>query len=672
MVSTLLDILPLLFWSGLWTAAGFLIATFVFRVPKRERTMIGLALGLVMQTWLGNLLAQILPPDPAFWAGAVLPLLFGLMAAWPLRGENLKQAISISIPQSLGFLFLVWIYFGINRGLNLLDDFQNLPLVSVIAAGDVPPHFPLDPNVEFGYHYQLLLFGGQISRLGHLFPWTAFDLARAFAIALSFFLMYLFVWRMTRNSIVGLLGGAFALLASGARWLFLLMPATAVQAVSSQIGLIGSARQIAPDLYSALALPWNVDGSGPIPFPFAFLNGFINPRTMALSGPGALSLVTIMLLILLYRRQHDWRGGAVMVVLLASLGFIAEYEYAVLIPAFALALLIHCLLKRSFYWPKSLNTWLVILFISSLFVFVQGGVLTQLAQGWLPQPGGNAPETAYHSFHFSLVWPPSFISAHLGVLKLSNPAQLLALLFELGPLLLALPLTIAWGLKMARTERWFEAAIIGWVMPGAMTSVIQYSGTAGVSANSRLVGLLLTPPLIYAVPLGWAWLKRRGQHWKLIATLLLVTSIFSGVMLFGIEIIAGQRALLPQWVNDLDARISRLYWDRLPAGSMVFDVVPTRSVIIFGRFVNSSVDWFSYKPEWDALVLAPDPVTVHAAGYDFAYLGSQEWEDLSPDLQAAWRSSCVKIVERVEGFRSATDFRKDFRLLLDIRGCQQR
>jgi hypothetical protein len=222
---------------------------------------------------------------------------------------------------------------------------------------------------------------------------------------------------------------------------------------------------------------------------------------------------------------------------------------------------------------------------------------------------------------------------------------------------------------MARAERWFEAAFIGWVMPGAMTSVIQYSGTAGISANSRLVGLLLIPPLVYAFPLVWAWLRRRGQNWKLVTALLLAASMFGGVMLFGIQAIAGQRPLLPPWISELDARISRLYWDRLPAGGMVFDLTPTRSVIVFGRAVNSNISWFEAKPEWDALASAPDPVRVHAAGYDFAYFGSPEWDGLSRDLQAAWKSPCVKILQRVDGYRSATDFRKDYRVLLDIRAC---
>ncbi|HEY5903126.1 MAG TPA: hypothetical protein VIU39_11270, partial [Anaerolineales bacterium] len=670
MLSALLELLPLLAWSVIWAGAGILITALVFRLPARERTLTGLALGLVLESWLSNLLAHVLPPVAAFWGGPILLLVFALAAGWPLKTAKLRDALSISIPQLAGLLFLLWVFFAINRGLNLLDDFQNLPLVSRMAAGDIPPHFPFDPAVEFGYHYQLLLIGSQLARIGHLFPWTAFDLARAASIVLCFFLAYVLTWRMTRSAGIGLLGGIFALLASGARWLFLLLPPAAVRLISSRIELIGSARQIAPDLYSALTLPWNVDGSGPVPFPFAFLNGFINPNTLALSGSGALPLAVILLLVLLYRRHRGWRTGAVMVGLLASLGFIAEYEYAALIPAFALAWLVHCLLRRSFAWPKSLSTWAGLLAASGLIVAAQGGVLTQLAQGLLLRASGNAAEAAFHTFSFSLAWPPSLISAHLGALRVTDPAQFMALLFELGPLLLALPVTVVWGLKMARTGRWLEAALVGWVVPGAMTGIIQYSGTAGISANSRLVGLFLLPPLIYAVPLGWAWTKRRSRQWRSAAALMLAVTTFGGLMILGIELIAAQRPLLPPWVSELDARISRLYWDRLPAGAMVFDKSPIRSVIVFGRPVDSSLNWFAYKPEWASLAADPDPLAVRAAGYDFAYFEMRDWEDMTPALHSAWQAGCVKTVQRVDGVRGATDFRKDYRLLLDISACR--
>jgi len=61
-----------------------------------------------------------------------------------------------------------------NRGLAILDDYHNLPLVSMIAAGDVPPHFYLNPTNRLAYHYGLHLFSGSLVQQGGLFPWSAF------------------------------------------------------------------------------------------------------------------------------------------------------------------------------------------------------------------------------------------------------------------------------------------------------------------------------------------------------------------------------------------------------------------------------------------------------------------------------------------------------------------
>jgi len=241
----------------------------------------------------------------------------------------------------------------------------------------------------------------------------------------------------------------------------------------------------------------------------------------------------------------------------------------------------------------------------------------------------------------------------------------------MGPLLRALPLVVFWGIKMARAQRWFEAAFIAWIVPGILTSVIQYSGTAGISANSRLMNMLLLPLLIYAVPLTWIWIKPRSQRLKRVVIGLGFVTIFGGLMIFGVETVAAQRPLLPQWINELDAKIYKQYWDQLPRDALVFDPVSTRSVIVFGRFTNSSLDWFANKPEWQALTKNPDPYALRAAGYDYAYFGADDLDSLSPQVQTALQSACVKLVKQVDGFRSATDFHKDFRRLLDIRACQK-
>jgi hypothetical protein len=93
------------------------------------------------------LLASVMPIPLAFWLAAALVFLGGLTAVLARRrfsvlGPGLSQLAL------LGGLTLL--FFAIGRGLGVFDDYQNLPTLSLMAAGDVPPHFALDPTLRFG------------------------------------------------------------------------------------------------------------------------------------------------------------------------------------------------------------------------------------------------------------------------------------------------------------------------------------------------------------------------------------------------------------------------------------------------------------------------------------------------------------------------------------------
>jgi hypothetical protein len=82
------------------------------------------------------------------------------------------------LPQVIALALLFGLFFAISRGLAIFDDYAHLPTLSLMAAGDIPPHFSLDPRVPYGYHYFLLLLAAQMTRLSSWFPWTAWDAAR--------------------------------------------------------------------------------------------------------------------------------------------------------------------------------------------------------------------------------------------------------------------------------------------------------------------------------------------------------------------------------------------------------------------------------------------------------------------------------------------------------------
>ncbi|MFN3741813.1 MAG: hypothetical protein ACK4VW_03955, partial [Anaerolineales bacterium] len=145
-------------------------------------------------------------------------------------------------------------------------------------------------------------------------------------------------------------------------------------------------------------------------------------------------------------------------------------------------------------------------------------------------------------------------------------------------------------------------------------------------------------------------------------------TVFGGVVLFGIELIAAQQPRLPEYLQELDARVAKEYWDRLPQDAVIFDPIPPRAPTVFARPTNAYVDWRP-KPEWRALLAEPDPRRLRLAGFTHLYFDITYWESLPPQWQAALEQSCVKKVGEWSGYRSPTDFRKDFRRLLDIRAC---
>lgn len=653
-----------LVWIFFWSLGGYLIAHFVFSL-RRERHIVGLALGLVLQLWFSNWMTYLMPVPSSFWVGAGIVLLLGLVSAWPFRKQDWRSLFSVSIGQVLVFVFLLYVFFLIGRGLDIFDDFQNLPTLSIMAAGDIPPHFPFAPDLRFGYHYLLLLFAAQLTRLGDMFPWNAMDAARAVSLSLLLMLVYLWARRITRSPLAGWLSTIFVSFAGGARWLLLLLPDSFVQRVSENIILIGSGTSTAANLAIALTSIWRIEGDGPVKFPFAFANGINVPATMTHNGVGAMGLLIFLLLIMLFRRLCDYKTGFILAALFAAYALTGEYTFLIVYPSLGLALLIYWIRAHKLTIPRSFLPTLAVAAASLAFASIQGGVLTEILRGWLLPAKGDG---SFHTFSFYLS-PPMLVSSHLGFMKLLNPYQLIAGLFEVGPVVIALPLLFAWGFKMIRAQKWWETGVVASAALSLVSLFVKYSGTAGQSASVRLFTMLIIPPTFYAIPLAWEWLKKRSEKIKIVVLGLGLVSIFSGLVFFGIQLIAAQKPVLPLFVSELDVSMENRYWDRLPDDAMVFDPEPRRVVTIFGRGSDAMILWVP-KPEWVALVNNPDPYKLNAAGFDYMYFGIVYWEKLSNEQRQGLQSACVKLVDEVQGIRAPDDYRKDFRKLLDISACK--
>lgn len=660
-----------LLWLLAWASGGLLLAASAFRLPSRFIFGVGLALGAVTQAWFANLFGFLLRVPAAFWSGALLTLALGLAFTRPFSlKEILRVLVPASLAQVIAFILLAFIFTAIGRGLLLFEDYQNLPTISLMARGEIPPRFALDPSVRFGYHYLMLLFAAQIMRLGGIVPWNALDFTRGLFFALTLLLTYLWVGRMTRSRLAAFAGALFAACAGGARWLLLLLPTGWVESLSKQITLLGSSAQTVPDLARGLTLPWNVDGGPPLPFPFAFVNGINVPLILSHGGSGMMVSTLAILILLVYRFIRDRRGRLVMLILLAALANLSEHAYLAAFFGLGLALVLHWIRTRSLKIPPDFLPWIGLGAASGLFAAFQGGVLTEVVRGFLgPRAGAPAPDS-YFTMGFALNPRPTVISGHLGLLDLTNPSQLIIALFEIGPVLLALPITALWGWKALKARRWWDTALVFGGVMGLVSLFLRYEGSAGVTATSRLFGDLLAPLTLFAVPLLWTWAKSRVVFVKQSLLTLGFAATFGGMVLFGLELTAAQKPLLPLAMQATDIRVYNGYWDKLPPEALVFDTLPARAVTLFGRYTDSNETWYVPKQAWIALARNPFPRALRAAGFDYFYFSLIDWEYFSPEVQSALEDSCVKLVVQEDGFRSETDFRRSWVRLVDIKGCK--
>jgi hypothetical protein len=659
----LLDAIPFAAWMLLWIAGGWLLTAALFRLRGSENAMVGLGVGLTLQAWLANLLARALPVTTAFWFSAALVFIAGVVSAFVFRRD---LQIEFSLPQWAFLILLTLLFNFIGNGLGIFDDYQNLPTISLMAAGDIPPHFALDPSLNFGYHYLLLLIAAEFMRLAHMFPWSALDLARGFVLALPLMLAGLWAYRLTKNCVAAFLTGFMLAFAGGARWLLLLIPQPILGIISSNITLIGSASTTAPNLADALLSNWKIDGAGPIPFPFAFYTGINQPYIMAYTGIAGSAILIMLILLMTAGRWRHWSAAIVTSILIAALAMANEVSFGLIGLGFLLVVVVWLITKRTWNLPRELWIWIAILAAAGLAAAAQGGMFTEIVRARFQSGPGAA---SYFDASPRFVWPPSMISAHLGSLSIFNLSQLIAALAEIGPVILVTPLVLIWAWKSFKIGKWFEAALIAsslWSLPALF---VAFKGPL-FTATPRLMSGWFFACILYSAPLLWIWLRKRSEAWQVAALSGGLVTTFAGLILFGIQLAAIQKPIYATFITPMDAQMSQNYWNKLKPGALIFDPTVYRAPTVFGRFTKSSLSWYQTSPEFQALAGAPDPFKIHAAGFDYMYFDSDYWNNMTPAEQALFKNECVKQIAQVNGIHSEKDYRKDFRRLLDIRGCR--
>lgn len=657
-----LNLVPALLLLALWALGGWLMLARTFDLPAHERGLLGLGLGLVTGTWLANWLARFLPPGLAFWGAALLTVGLGLALAWPLK-RDLFSREAFQPGQWAIFIVFVVIFTLIGRGFAFFDDHQNLPPVSIMAAGDVPPHFAYNPSLRFGYHYFLLLVASQFVRLTGAGPWTALDLARGLTLALTLAYGGFVAVRLARSRLAAAVSMVFLAFAGGARWLFLLLPLSLQRQLSASVHLIGSGADTGPNLITAIYKNWKIEGLGPLPFPFMFGSGLDPSFSMFHNGWGTSAITMALLLMLLAGVQSQRRllSRLPLVILLASLALANEVTFTFLYLGLACALLAWVIQNRSLRLPPSLWAWIGLMAIGGILALVQGGMFTEIARGWLERQSAAGGST-YFKVSFAIS-PPTVLSAHLGYLSLLNPLQWVAVLGETGLAVLALPVVLRQLPGFSRDENWFEAAWVGSIIISLLMVFIQYTGNAGPTAASRMQAHFLTVVKIYAVPLMWVWARERSDNLKTALFAWGLATIFSGLSMFGMQLAAMPNPVDAIYLDQLDAQMFTRQWDRLAPGSMVFDPVYPRAATILGRPIRSSITMGETLPEWNALQENPDPHLLKAAGYDYLYVDMKyltKYADLI-------HQDCVKPVDQVEDKTGGTLV--DGRYLFNLTAC---
>jgi hypothetical protein len=659
----MLEMIVLLIWLLPWLLGGWLLASSLFRLRTAESGVVGLGIGLVLQIWLVNLLSHVIAIPQSFWLSSGLVMVTGVAAALHIRPE---LRLRLDLPQWILLGGLTFLFNAIGRGLGVFDDYQNLPTVSLMAAGDVPPHFALDPSLRFGYHYLLLLFAAEFMRLGNMFPWSALDLARSLTLALPLVLAGLWAYRLTRSRLAAFLTGGLVAFAGGARWLLLLLPSTWVAAISREITLIGSAASSAPSLAEAMIGSWRIDGAGPIPFPFAFYSGMNQPYIMAYTGIAGSGILILLLMLLTVHRGRHWGAVVISGAMLASLAIANEIAFLLLGMGTVVAAFVWLVAGGKRRGTAGMRSWLAIIASATVLAILQGGMLTEMLFVLLRQ---GAATRSYFDPTPAAVWPPALVSAHFGSLSVVSFPQLIVALLEIGPVVLVSPLVFAWGWRSLRLGRWFEASLIASSVGALVAAFIVFRGPL-FSAAPRLMGGWFFACALYFIPLLWIWLKGHPEAWRIGALAVGFASCLGGLVLFGVQLPAIQTPTYATFITSMDAKMADQYWNALDPGDLVFDPLVFRAPTVFGRFTRSSPTWYTRSREWEALNQNPNPFDIRAAGFTYLYLDGGYWEELEDQLQRALQDPCVVQVAQVDGIRSKSDYRKDFRRLLDIRACK--
>ncbi|GAB4581847.1 MAG: hypothetical protein Fur0022_45980 [Anaerolineales bacterium] len=673
--------LSILIWltvAVFWGTGGWLAVASTFKLKMGENLFLGFGIGLSGYLSFANVLGHWFPPDVTFLGAGGVVFLSGL-GFWALqhRKNPLRFVESFDIRSALPLFVamagLTWVFLRISEGVGMFDEFTHLPLISTLAAGDIPPRFFINSEIGFAYHYGFQLLGASLMRLGGLFPWSAFDVSKALLWGYAVVLAWLVGERFGRKPWGGWLAALAVVFASGTRYLLLLAPRSFLFRADPLLTFQGNEAEF---VFSKWMIRiWEAEGSPPIGIPYAFLSGITEPLAIAHAGLHILHVIILLMLWLLAGRISA-RGPAIgLFTMLFSLWALTwESSYVLVVGGGVLAALLLFVQEyrmaqsqNSTFAPKAristLPPAVLALLLSIPIALVQGGLLTEIARGiFLP---GTETATAPAASGLSLRWPPAILSKHLGPLSLFSPITLLIAICELGPVLFFLPWITRWAWQKFRAEGWVWGTLLfsawaGFLIPVVINHRVS-SDLSRVAAHGMLIFILFF--ILRISENSWpAWVQTAA-----IASLGLM--MVGGGVLFASALTAANRPMLAAKFDELDALVTKEVWDTLPAEAKIFDPNGWPGTAITGRLTHAvEGDYFTGirpYPAWQALVHNPTLLGLLAENYSFVYVNEKWWNSLSAQSRAELEAACVvtrAAHQNAEGDR--------FRRMLDLSGCQ--
>jgi len=639
------------------------------RFHKRERLMAGIASGMLLYILLGNALAHWFPVYISFASASVLILAAG---CWASRKSKFRwhDLFSLEIGlQVLALLLIFGVFELIMRGLGLGDDYAHFPLVSTLAAGDIPPHYSLNPDIFLPYHYALDLFAASMVRIGGLFPWSAWDLSRAFVVSLTLVCGWLWIRRITRSRLGAILGSLLMAFGMGTRWILALLPSSWITNIASNIHLIGSSLDTANTLAGALSRSWIIDGGPPVPIPYAFANGILNPLTFDWGGASSLPLLAVILILMLSSRlKLKWTGLLLLSSAVLSLALSAEHVFVLINLGIGFAILVMMVCRQISFRQIASSFWgqlITVVILVAVLSLVQGGVITELARSYFEGARGVG---ATASGNFSLRWPPSFFDSHMGSLSFMDWRQFIVILAECGPILLLSLIVI---FRLRGDVKHNRIILLGFGISSFFGVVIPlFVNYEAARDITRLTTSGLTLWLLLSIQPIWRFVQRAPLWLKFITAFGYVITIFGGIALFAYQCTSIFAPQVSSFVTSMDTRMSQAYWDRLDAHLMLFDSTGYRGQTLFGRIsIDSFYNGFPLT-QFLPYLKNPDPYYLRRAGFGYIYLDKRYWSRLSLSYQQALNSPCARVMNRMEKMNTVTGELSDFRVLIDITNCK--